>query len=329
MPIKVRALDANLILISILSLCFYNVLVKNFPDKLILIFWINLLSYLCFLGIYYFRVSVLNHDPKALHELIFNYTFQDIPLYAIIAASFLGYMIVSEKLLDSYDLSLVIPISQLGILLASAGYILLGDPFNWSLLFGLSILCAGTFVVSLSSISQTPKESFVFRLKNIPKKLVILALIQSLLFVVSSMINYLGTKKTIHTEAIINNLRHLHIGPVAFHSAFYFNIGQQFFSVLIATIYVLVRKKYRRSVMTPIIDKPKYLLMAVLIYVMAEFTYFIAFMITTDTTILLALDNLSIPVILLFSFLILKEELDKDKVIGSSLIVIGGVIAAL
>jgi drug/metabolite transporter (DMT)-like permease len=155
-PIKVRALDANLILISILSLCFYNVLVKNFPDKLILIFWINLLSYLCFLGIYYFRVSVLNHDPKALHELIFNYTFQDIPLYAIIAASFLGYMIVSEKLLDSYDLSLVIPISQLGILLASAGYILLGDPFNWSLLFGLSILCAGTFVVSLSSISQTP-----------------------------------------------------------------------------------------------------------------------------------------------------------------------------
>lgn len=81
--------------------------------------------------------------------------------------------------------------------------------------------------------------------------------------------------------------------------------------------------------MTPIIDKPKYLLMAVSIYVIAEFTYFIAFMITTDTTILLALDNLSIPVILLFSFLILKEKLDKDKVIGSSLIVIGGVIAVL
>lgn len=81
--------------------------------------------------------------------------------------------------------------------------------------------------------------------------------------------------------------------------------------------------------MTPIIDKPKYLLMAVSIYVIAEFTYFIAFMITTDTTILLTLDNLSIPVILLFSFLILKEGLDKDKVIGSSLIVIGGVIAVL
>lgn len=101
-----------------------GVLVNNFPDKLILIFWINLLSYVCFLGIYYFRVSILDHDPRALHELIFNYTFQDIPLYVIIAASFLGYVIVSEKLLDSYDLSLVIPISQLGVLLAMAGYIL-------------------------------------------------------------------------------------------------------------------------------------------------------------------------------------------------------------
>lgn len=322
-------MDANLILISILSLCFYNVLIKNFPDKLILIFWINLLSYMCFLGIYYFRVSILNHDPMALHELIFDYTFQDIPLYIIIAASFLGYMIVSEKLLDSYDLSLVIPISQLGILLASAGYILLGDPFNWSLLFGLSVLCAGTFVVSLSSISQTSGESFLFRLKKIPKKLVILALIQALLFVISAMVNYLGTKKTVHTEAIIHSMRHLHMGPVTFHNAFYFNIGQQFFSVIIATIYVLLRKKYRRTMMTPIINRPKYLLMAVLIYVIAECTYFVAFMITKDTTILLALDNLSIPVILLFSFLILKEGLDKDKVIGSSLIVIGGVISVL
>jgi len=41
-------------------------------------------------------------------------------------------MIIPEKLLDGYDLSLVIPISQFGILLASAGYIALGDPFQWS-----------------------------------------------------------------------------------------------------------------------------------------------------------------------------------------------------
>ena len=77
----------------------------------------------------------------------------------------------------------------------------------------------------------------------------------------------------------------------------------------------------------PIVKNPKYLTIVVSSYLIAEYLYFIAFMITKDTTILLALDNLSIPIILLFSFLILQEELNRNKVIGSSLIVLGGVIA--
>jgi len=50
---------------------------------------------------------------------------------------------------------------------------------------------------------------------------------------------------------------------------------------------------------------------------------------TKDTTILLGLDNLSIPITLLFAFLILKEKLSSTKVWGSTLIVLGGVIAVL
>ena len=50
---------------------------------------------------------------------------------------------------------------------------------------------------------------------------------------------------------------------------------------------------------------------------------------TKDTTILLGLDNLSIPITLLFAFLILKEELNNTKILGSALIVLGGVIAVL
>jgi hypothetical protein len=55
-------------------------------------------------------------------------------------------MIISEKLLDGYDLSLAIPISQVGLLLASAAYIALGDPFQWSLLIGIVIVRLGAFV---------------------------------------------------------------------------------------------------------------------------------------------------------------------------------------
>jgi uncharacterized membrane protein len=67
----------------------------------------------------------------------------------------------------------------------------------------------------------------------------------------------------------------------------------------------------------------------VLAYIAAEYAYFIAFMITTNMTILLALDNLSIPITLLFSFFLLKERIDQVKILGASLIVLGGLIAAL
>ena len=73
----------------------------------------------------------------------------------------------------------------------------------------------------------------------------------------------------------------------------------------------------------------QYLLMAVLCYFIATYAYFMAFTMTKDTTILLGLDNLSIPITLLFAFLILKEQLSSTKIFGSALIVLGGVIAAL
>jgi uncharacterized membrane protein len=64
-------------------------------------------------------------------------------------------------------------------------------------------------------------------------------------------------------------------------------------------------------------------------YFIATYSYFIAFTMTKDTTILLGLDNLSIPITLLFAFLILKEKLSSTKLWGSALIMLGGVIAVL
>ena len=320
-------MDASLILISILTLCLYNILIKKFPAKLILLFLVNLFSYLGFLAIYCFEVLVLNHDQRFIYELIYNYTYQDIPLYIIISLAFLGYMIVTEKLLNGYDLSLVIPISQFGILLTSAGFIALGDPFRWSLIFGFIVLISGTIITSIPSVDGSSNQTIFVRLKKIPKTLWVLTVAQALIFTVSSVITYTGTKENVRTDLVMDYLRRLHIGPIAFHSAFYFNLGQQFFSVIISAIYILSRKKYRGEILVPIIKNPKYLTIVVLSYLIAEYLYFIAFMITKDTTILLALDNLSIPIILLLSFFILQEDLNRNKIIGSSLIVLGGVIA--
>jgi uncharacterized membrane protein len=140
---------------------------------------------------------------------------------------------------------------------------------------------------------------------------------------------YLGTKETVRTEMIMAIVRRMHMGPVSFHSAFYFNLGQQFFSVTISTVYILARRKYRDELLLPIDKNLKYLLMAVLSYFIATYAYFMAFTMTKDTTILLGLDNLSIPITLLFAFLMLKEKLSSTKLWGSALIVLGGVIAVL
>jgi drug/metabolite transporter (DMT)-like permease len=322
-------LDTSFILISILALCLYNVSLKTFPEKLILFFWVNLCSYIGFLGMYFFSAFVLNQDAQGFHNLIYQYTYQDLPLYILIAFSFLGSMIASGKLMDGYDLSLVIPMTQLGIILASAGYIALGDPFQWSLLLGLLLVCTGTVVISLAAVPQSSTVSALSRLRNMPKRLWFLTMGQAVCFTVSAMVSYLGTKKTVHTEMIIQSLRHLHIGPMSFHNAFHFSLGQQLFSVSIFLIYIFTKREYRGMLFLPVINNVKHLALVVLAYLLATFTYINAFTMTEDTTILLALDNLSIPITLFLSFLILNEELTRTKILGSSLIVLGGVIAVL
>jgi hypothetical protein len=77
--------------------------------------------------------------------------------------------------------------------------------------------------------------------------------------------------------------------------------------VIIFAIYILSRKQYRAALFAPLISSTKYLAWAALAYILAEYTYFIAFTITHETSILLALDNLSIPITLVFSYFFLKE----------------------
>ena len=65
-------MDASLILISIFTLWLYNILIKRFPAKFILLLLVNLFSYLGFLAIYCFEVLVPNHDQRFIYELIYN-----------------------------------------------------------------------------------------------------------------------------------------------------------------------------------------------------------------------------------------------------------------
>ena len=69
-------------------------------------------------------------------------------------------------------------------------------------------------------------KAIVSGLGNIPKQLWLLVLGQAVYFAVSAVVSYIGTKETACTDLLMHNLRRLHLGPVTFHSSFYFNLGQ-------------------------------------------------------------------------------------------------------
>jgi uncharacterized membrane protein len=130
------------------------------------------------------------------------------------------------------------------------------------------------------------------------------------------VVSYLGIKETPHTDDIMNGLKRLHLSPIAFHSAFLFNIGQKLFSVIIFAIYIVSRKKYPTTMFAPLLTSSKCLAWAALAYILAEYTYFIAFTITHETSILLALDNLPIPITLVFSYFFLKEHISEINLLA-------------
>jgi multidrug transporter EmrE-like cation transporter len=82
------------------------------------------------------------------------------------------------------------------MLLASAGYIALGDPFKWSLILGLCVLCTGTFIISLAAIPPSSTETIFVRWKKIPKKLWLLTLVQAGFFILSATMTYLRVSKS-------------------------------------------------------------------------------------------------------------------------------------
>ena len=59
----------------------------------------------------------------------------------------------------------------------------------------------------------------------------------------------------------------------------------------------------------------KYPALTILAYIMAEYTYSVAFMITQKITILFALNNLSTPLTLLFSYMLLKGQMGENEIV--------------
>jgi uncharacterized membrane protein len=315
-------------IVSVLLVNVYSVTVKRIPDKLVLFFWTNVFTYLGFLVVYFFRASRAG-GGHALQDLVFRYTLAEAPLYLLYAAGFVGTMLVFQQLLDGYDLSLVMPLSQLSILFVTLGYVVLGVQPAWQEVVGLLILSPGVVVVSLPADALASTAALLARLRAVPWRLWGLTVVLASLTTLTAVASYLGTRKTVETEALAGALEgalHLH---VFFLDPFHFALGAQFFSILAFLGFMLARARDRATLLPAVRQGGMTYVVVALLSLLANLAFQEAFALAPDPTVLLVIDKMSIPLVLALSAVILNERLTSTKVTGSGLIVGGGLLAAL
>jgi drug/metabolite transporter (DMT)-like permease len=318
-----------LALVSVLLQNLYSVSAKRIENRTALFFWSNVFTYVGFLAVYFARRRAEADGGQVLTDLVFRYTLDQAPLYVLYAAGFVGSMLVFRKLLAGYDLSLMMPLSQLSILLTTVGYVALGVRPAWQEVAGLLILSPGLVVVSLPADALSSPALLIGRLRAVSGRLWGLALLMASLTTLTALVTYLGTKATVETTELARALEEsLHL-QVFFLDPFHFSLGAQFFSVLMFLGVLAPRREDRSALLPALRDGGVIYVLITLMSFVANLAFQKAFELAPEPTILLVINKLSIPIVLGFSVLLLGERLTPPRIAGSGLILGGGLLAAL
>ena len=318
-------LDIVYILISIITFALYSILITKVKveDTFVFLFWIYTVNHLGFLGIYLFRKFILLHEVFAIEELIRQFTFYNSPLYVLMGLSFLATFLIYAKLISKYQVSIVLPFIQISLLFIVIGYIFLGDPFSWYSLIGALIVCLGAII---SPMEHMPGINIFYHLNKLPRDLVAGVLIEAFLIALRAFITFLLIQETPIDKYVMDSLKH--VFPFSFVDPFSFNLGARFFIMITFLGYIYIKGK-SKNLGKILRDHSQSIVLIGIIYLISCYTYQDAYRLTQDKDVLAALSKLSIPMVLATSVLFLEEELNMQKVLGSILIVSGGLIAIL
>lgn len=318
------------LLLSVVSYAFYAIGLKPFRERIILFFWVNIFVYVAYLILYFINNVILQHDHHPIQHLLHDFTFTNVPLYILMACVWIGSLIVLDHLLDNYDISLVMPVTEISILFGLIGYIMLGAKFTVSSVISVLIVFVGAIV---SAFDELSKEDFFAPLKRIPHPLLIGGLLESFLSAVSRWITFICTHETAATLGIhhwVNNMfTHIYQIPFSFHNPFYYNVGVRFFIALLFLVYMLFFKRKRWEIITQLQEHFVYIMGVSIAFAISVVTYHSAFFLIEDKHILTALSKLSILAILVVSHILLKEKITAPKVVGCGIILAGGLISLI
>ena len=317
---------AAMIAITVLSYSLYSIAIKPFKERMILLFWINMFTYVGFLGAYYIEKPIMPEHPgfKLFEEYLFAVSTSNIPLYALLGMAFVASLVVLDNLYQRFDVSLVMPMAQMSLLFTAIGYICLGDPITWKPIVGIMIVFTGAIITSFPKLSMRDPLG---PLRKIPMVLLAWGIVESLLLAAQQMITFTCTQKTGITDWLMQTLKHISALPFSSFNPFLYNVGSRLFIAIVFLLYLNIHKRYRGKIFSVLNKNKLYVFGVSAIYFASAFSYQLAFRYTTDKKVLSALNRTYIPVILIMSFFLLKEKIKAPKIVGSTLIVLGGLAA--
>ena len=313
---------------TILTFSFYSIFLKLYPKKMILLFWVEIITYLCFAGLFLFYQIVLEHDMSAFEELIYDYTYTNLPMYALMAMCFVGFLLVLNYLLDHFDVSLITPLTQISLLFTVVGYFALGEQFSYIVLASVLVIFLGAILSSLKKFSW-PNPFIEF--KNISMSLIAFTVIYALLVTATNLVTHQVTRITPQTLSIIHWIKYaiksFHVFPFRFYNPFFFNLGVRFFIMIFFIItFFITEEKHIKAPFIAIKKDFWFILKTSLCYFIFSYTYYYSYMHISNANILEALNKLTIPTILVMGNLMLGEKITAPRVVGSIVIFLGGVI---
>lgn len=312
----------GLLFASIITFSLFTVLLKVFAPKNLLpfLFWVNVVTYIGFLGIYFYRKYFLQHDLHILEELIFHFSFENAPLYILLSICFVGSYVIFNGLLEKYDVAQVMALSQISILFSFIGFLLMGDSFSLKGCIEVLIVTYGALISGMTTLSFNPYTLFASQSWDSIRKVFLYASFTSII----TIITFLLTQQTVFNEEITGSLRH--IFPFSFYNPFYFNVGTRFYIMITFFIY-LWYKGYTNQLIPVLREKKMGLLITSLLFLATSYTFQLAFDLIPNRSLFSALYKFTNPCILLCGILLLKEKTTMPKIIGSLIIVLGGAIA--
>ncbi|MFT6765447.1 MAG: drug/metabolite transporter (DMT)-like permease [Alteromonas naphthalenivorans] len=314
-------------IISIISYSFYMISLKPSKHRMLTFFWINTISYFGYVTIFFIRKLHFEHDVKALEQLLFTFTFTNVPLYILIACMFVISIAHLNYLMDHFEVSLITPVIEMSILFITLGYIALGNSSSSLVLASVFIIFIGAIISSMETFSfaQPFKD-----IKKISQKLLASGVLQAFLESSVMLITFLCTHRTTVTEGIIAWLdsvfKNVYDVPFSFHHPFYYTVGVRFFITIIFLLYLLIYQKHRLEILTHPFYNAREIITISAVFLIAIVSYQTAYQNIADKNILIALRKLTIPTILFISYYTLGEKITHPKIIGCSIIVCGGML---